>query len=404
MDIVLNRRGLGVSGRVAAVVAAVAATMAVVLCPLGAPGLAGASDRGAQSALRAALEHLVSSLHGPPGAIAVVQHGNTPTSIAAGTVDVGAPERQPVADDHIRVASVAKAFSGAAALSLVARHTLALDDSIGKWLPELPGPWHSITLGELLHHTSGLPDFSACPSFHTAVAAAPQSPPPPQQLVGYAATPPCYDAAKPLNFEPGSEYRYSNSDNVVVGLMIEAASHEAYSTVLAQTVAQPLGLSDTTLPSSSVMPEPYLHGYVTSTGSPEDESQALAAGWSWASGGVVSTPADANRFVRGYVRGATTNPATRAKQFHFVDGSSEPPGPGTNAAGLAIFRYHTHCGTVYGHTGNTLGYTQFVAASADGRNSVSITVNSQITPRTSPVLFPQLRKIFELGVCAATHG
>jgi D-alanyl-D-alanine carboxypeptidase len=390
---VLNRRRLAVLSCVAA------------LCSLFVPGVAGASGSNTNSALRTALERLVSSPHGPPGAIAVVQHGDTPISIAAGTAVVGASKQQPLAGDHIRVASVAKAFSGAAALSLVAGHTLALDDTIGKWLPSLPEAWHVVTLSELLNHTSGIPDFSACPSFHAAVAAAPQTPPPPPQLLSYVTTPPCYNPAKPLEFKPGTEYRYSNSDNVIIALMIEAASHESYSTVLSRRVAQPLGLSETSLPSSARMPEPYLHGYVTSApAGPEDVSQELAAGWAWASGGVVSTPADANRFVRGYAKGATTDAATRAKQFHFVKGSSEPPGPGTNAAGLAIFRYRTVCGTVYGHTGNTLGYTQFIAASANGRNSVSVTVNSQITPKTSPVLFSQLREIFTLGVCAATHN
>ncbi len=172
-----------------------------------------------------------------------------------------------------------------------------------------------------------------------------------------------------------------------------------------KTVLQPLGLSGTTLPSSALLPAPYLHGYAPDPPQArEDVSEVLAAGWSWASGGVVSTPADTNRFVRAYVRGTLTNPATRAKEFQFVNESSEPPGPGTNAAGLAIFRYQTACGTVFGHTGNTLGYTQFIAASASGGNSVSITVSEQITPKTDQTLFTQLRRIFELGVCAATKG
>ena len=74
------------------------------------------------------------------------------------------------------------------------------------------------------------------------------------------------------------------------------------------------------------------------------------------------------------------------------------------AAGLAIFRYRTSCGTVFGHTGNTLGYTQFIAASANGANSVSVTVSEQITPKVNQSLFPQLRQVFELGVCAAVRG
>jgi D-alanyl-D-alanine carboxypeptidase len=366
------------------------------------PGNAEASASSEQTALRTALERLVSDPAGPPGAIAVVQHHATTTAIPAGAADFGNPGKAPSADDYIRVASVSKAFNGAVALALVAEHALALDDTIEKWLPGLPKAWGAVTLGELLNHTSGIPDFSLCPTFHEAVFASLLNPPPPEALLGYVERPPCDN---PLHFAPGTKYQYSNSDNVIVGLMIQAATKQDYGVVLSQTVSQPLGLSRTSLPSSASISSPYMHGYVPDASeAPLDVTEHLAAGWSWASGGVVSTPADANRFIRGYVKGSTTNAETRAKQFHFVEGKSEPPGPGTNAAGMAIFRYHTACGTVFGHTGNTLGYTQFIAASANGQNSVSITVGTQISPKTNANLFPQLLHIFELGVCAAMKG
>lgn len=368
----------------------------------GIPGNAEASPSSEQATLRAALDHLVSDSAGPPGAIAVVQHGATPTAISAGAADFANPSAAPSADDHIRVASVAKAFSGAVALALVARHTLALNDTIEKWLPDLPKTWGAVTLGELLNHTSGIPDFSDCPQFREAVFASLLDPPTPEALLAYVERPPCY---APPHFTPGTKYGYSNSDNVIVGLMIQAATKQDYSVVLSQTVSHPLGLSGTSLPTSATVPNPVMHGYVPDpTEAPLDVTEHLAAGWSWASGGVVSTPADANKFIRGYVRGATTNAEARAKQFRFVEGKSEPPGPGTNAAGMAIFRYQTDCGTVFGHTGNTLGYTQFIAASANGQDSVSITVSSQITPKTNATVFPKLLHIFELGVCAAMKG
>ena len=106
-------------------------------------------------------------------------------------------------------------------------------------------------------------------------------------------------------------------------------------------------------------------------------------------------------FALSPVSGRLTDRATRAAQFQFVPGESEPPGPGTNSAGLSVFRYDTRCGTVYGHTGNTAGYTQFIAASRDGRRSVTVSINSQIVPTTNPDRFEELAAIYELGVCAA---
>ena len=109
-------------------------------------------------------------------------------------------------------------------------------------------------------------------------------------------------------------------------------------------------------------------------------------------------------FVRGYASGKLTNAATKAQQFTFRRGSSSPPGPGTNSAGLAIFRYRTPCGTVYGHTGNTAGYTQFIAATSDGKRSTVVSINAQITPERNAKRFVDLRKIYGLAVCSALQS
>ena len=72
-----------------------------------------------------------------------------------------------------------------------------------------------------------------------------------------------------------------------------------------------------------------------------------------------------------------------------------------NSAGLSIFRYPTRCGTVYGHTGNFPGYTQFFAATLDGKRSVTVSVNLQLTPDLQPRVFNLLLRADTLGVCAA---
>jgi D-alanyl-D-alanine carboxypeptidase len=319
--------------------------------------------------------------------------GSGLTVLTAGVGDL-ATGQPPLSGDSMRVASVAKAFSGATALGLVSRGVLSLDDRIGTVLPGMPPAWEQVTLGELLAHTSGLPDFSQSPRFQQAVAASPQDPPPPQDLLGFLG-----DAA--LLFPPGTQYRYSNSDNIVVGLMVQAATGRGYADVLRSVVLGPAHLSATSLPVGAALPTPYLHGYDVSVKPPEDVSTLLAAGWSWASGGIVSTPRDLARFIGAYVRGDLVDRVTRSMQFDFRPGSSEPPGPGENSAGLALFRYDTRCGTVYGHTGNTPGYTQFAAATADGHRTVTVSVNAQITPRSAPTPFAALREVFELATCAA---
>jgi D-alanyl-D-alanine carboxypeptidase len=71
---------------------------------------------------------------------------------------------------------------------------------------------------------------------------------------------------------------------------------------------------------------------------------------------------------------------------------------------MGIFRYSTSCGTVYGHTGNTLGFTQFIAATKDGKRSTVVSINSQLTPERNPKRFAELRNVYLLATCAALKG
>jgi D-alanyl-D-alanine carboxypeptidase len=278
---------------------------------------------------------------------------------------------------------------------------LSLHHTIGKRLPKLPEAWSKVTLRQLLNHTSGIPDFSLDPEFQKALLASLKKAPPPEELLSFVED-------EDLLFDPGSEYKYSNSDNIVVALMVEAATGMSYEDQLRERVYSPLGLRKTTLPRGPNLRKPFIHGYDNdpSQQPPEDLSEVVAAGWAWASGGIVSTPADLNDFIRGYVGGKLFDRQTRAKQRRVVEGgSSEPPGPGKNSAGLGIFRYETRCGTVWGHTGNTPGYTQFMAASPNGSRSVTVSVNTQLTPTSDrPAVFEALRRAEGLAVCAALAG
>ncbi len=117
----------------------------------------------------------------------------------------------------MRIASVAKAFSGAVALHLVREGRLALDDTIAKVLPTLPSAWGQVTLEQLLHHTSGVPDYTKSAGFIKQAETNPRGYVSPQQVIGWVAN-------DPLVFKPDSKYEYSNTDNIVVGLMVEAVT------------------------------------------------------------------------------------------------------------------------------------------------------------------------------------
>src|SRR5262245_19611887 len=366
-----------------------------------APKTAARTLQDADTALDRALRSLVAMPGGPPGVIAVTQRGGQARVHAAGYGELET-KRRPLATDHMRIASVAKAFSGACALALVQKGLLSLDDTLAERLPSLPSAWGSVTVRQLLNHTSGVPDFIKKTAFKKTVSSSPTVAPPPEKLLDFI-------AKDRLVFPPGAKYEYSNSDNIIVGLIVQAVTKKPYADALRELVYTPLELAQTILPIGPELPAPFIHGYGREGSSaPEDISESFASGWAWASVGIISTPHDLNRFIRGYVGGKLFGTEVEKQQRAFIPGSgSEPPGPGVNAAGLALYRYKTRCGTMYGHSGNTFGFTQYAAASSDGSRSMTISINLQRTHENegqAGAVFKAFRKAALLAVCAALAG
>jgi D-alanyl-D-alanine carboxypeptidase len=355
------------------------------------PAAGTGTDTGTDK-VQQALDAFVARRGGAPGAIVVIQRGDEVEVLTAGVADL-ATEEAVNPDQHFRAASVAKAIRGAAVLALVDQGILSLDDTVAERVPKYAAEWGDVTLRQLLGHTSGVPDFIRNKPAQEAIQASPTVAPPPEELLDFVKD-------EPLNFEPGSEYEYSNSDNALVGLMAQQATSRSYDDILQTEVSDTLGLTNTSLPTTVDMPVPFARGYDVEDVPPVDVSEVLAPGWAWGSGGIVTTPADLNRFIRGYVGGELFGPRVQEEQRDVdTSGGSEPPGPGKNAAGLAIFRYRTKCGTVWGHTGNTVGYTQFAAASPGGQNSVTVSITRQIG-EPGPAL-KALRALELEAVCAA---
>jgi D-alanyl-D-alanine carboxypeptidase len=360
--------------------------------------LAGALPATAQdtrASLQAQLDALTAAEGGPLGAVVTLRRGSRTTVLTTGVADA-ATHRRPRGTDYMRIASVAKAFSGAVAFRLVANGRLRLGSTIGDILPGMPRAWHGVTVRTMLNHTSGLPDYTQSPGFAKQFQTDPGAHVSPAKIVGWV-------RRRPLEFKPGSRYAYSNTDNIVVGLLAQNVTGQPYATLLRRFVFRPLGLRKTSLPVRTDLPRPFLHGYVMEPGLPaEDVSTLLSPSGAWASGGIVSTPLELNRFMRGLLASRLFPRRLQPLQMRFVPGGqSSPPGPGANSAGLALFRYRTRCGTVYGHTGNFPGYVQFAAATRDGRRGVTTSLN---IPAPEGALLRQLRQMQETAVCLLLRG
>jgi D-alanyl-D-alanine carboxypeptidase len=351
-----------------------------------------AADRATAVDVRRGLDGLVATSDGPPGAVATLFRNGRLIVLSAGRADIrrrGVPR----ATQHMRIASVAKAFSGAVALRLVRDGRLGLDDTIGQRVTGLPSAWAGVTVRQMLNHTSGLPDYTQSDAFAKQARTDPRGFVSPTGIIDWV-------RGDPLVFAPGSRYAYSNTDNIVIGLIAQAVTGRPYPDLLADFVFGPARLRETSFPTRRTsLPVPFLHGYAVAAGEEDqDVTTFLSPSGAWASGAVVSTPADLNAFIRAYLGLRFFGAAQQREQMRFVPGGqSSPPGPGENAAGLAVFRYRTQCGTVYGHTGNFPGYVQFAAATADGRRAVTTSLN--IAAPTGDLL-ARLRAVQTTAVCA----
>jgi D-alanyl-D-alanine carboxypeptidase len=339
--------------------------------------------------LRHALEGLVHADGGPPGAILTLHRHRRTTVISVGRANVRHPGA-PRASQHMRLASVAKAYSAAVILHLVREKILGLDGTIAHWLPSLPAAWEPVTVREMLNHTGGLPDYTRSDGFKKQFEDDPQGFVSPQTIISWV-------QSDGLNFTPGTHYEYSNTDNIVLGLIAQAATGQPYATLLKEIVFGPAKLRQTSFPTAPALPEPFIHGYLVAPGQkPQDVSTLLNPSGAWASGAILSTPYELSTFIRDDLARKFFGTAEQRQQLRFVPGSSSPAGPGTNSAGLGIFRYHTGCGTVYGHTGNFPGYTQWAAATRNGSRSVTTSLN---IPAPSGALLHRLRATQALAVC-----
>ena len=198
--------------------------------------LVGAASAGAAT-LDQSLERIVDARGGPPGVSVLIQRGRQQEFRRAGVADVRTG-RAPTRGDHLRIASVSKGFSSVVALALAEERRLSLDDTIGARLPGVLPLADPVTLRQALQHTGGLPDYIRTKTFLAQFTSDPAAYMSPRQLVAFV-------RGDPLEFRPARRYHYSDTDNIVVGLMAEAVSGRSYERLLASEIFGPLRMRQT---------------------------------------------------------------------------------------------------------------------------------------------------------------
>ncbi len=290
---------------------------------------------------------------GALGAQVRITDGRERFTARSGVAEFGTTKPVPT-DGRFRAGSITKTFVSTVVLQLVGEGEVALDEPIGSYLPGLLPDGDKITVRNLLQHTSGLYNYtSALPLDPAGFETIRFKHWDPRDLVALA-------TAKPLDFPPGTQWKYSNTNYVVAGLLIEKITGRPYAKAVEQRILRPLGLHGTSLPGDRVdVPGPHAHGYYTVDGKVVDITR-LNPSAAYSAGEIVATTADLDRFIDALLDGRLLRPAELAELTKAL--------PFTGGYGLGIEANQLPCGvTVYGHSGGIPGYSSFMGSTRDTR-------------------------------------
>ncbi|MEU8435795.1 serine hydrolase domain-containing protein [Streptomyces sp. NPDC029216] len=249
----------------------------------------------------------------------------------------GAPMTAPL---HVRIGSETKTFTVTALLQQVDRGKAGLDDPIGKYVSGVPNG-DRITLRQLAGMRSGLFNYSLDEEFDKKLLTDPQQSFSPRQLLGYS-------FKHGVQFAPGTRFDYSNTNLVLLGLVVEKLTGRPLHEVITDDVLGPAGLHRTVFPTGAKLPDPYAHGYTDQTASGRTEdATGWNPTWAWAAGAMVSDLDDLRSWARTLATGTLLKPATQAERLKTTP--MDVPGAGY---GLGIFDVQGWIG----HNGSIPGY------------------------------------------------
>src|SRR4051794_624342 len=337
-----------------------------------APGAAGrppSIDAATATLLERATASELHRQHLPGVIVGVRRDGRAPWIAARGHANLQTlrPMRP---DDHVRIGSVTKAFVTTLVLRLAQEGRLRLDEPIANYVEGIPDGAR-ITLRQLANMTSGLADDFANPDFGLSYLTGETFTP--LQLVGLG-------ISQPSLFSPGTAWAYSNTNTVLLGLVIEKVTGQPLARALERRVFAPLGLRGTKLPSLPALPKPYASGYTYQTvnGRLGDATFNTPTA-TWAAGGIVSTVPDLLAAARMFGTGKPLlSAATQRQRTRWV---GFPPNSPLQRYGAGVFDFDGWIG----HNGGIPGYTTIAWYLPQQHLSLVVAVNSDIhVGRTRP--------------------
>ncbi len=318
-----------------------------------------------------------------PGAVVIVRTPDGDVEKAVGTREWGGSTPVTV-DDHIRIGSNTKTWTGTVILQLVEEGAIALDDPVSTYRPDVPNG-DAITIEQLLTMRSGLFNYTTTLELNTALDETPDRVWDPEELVRMG-------LAEPPYFAPDDDYTYSNTNTVLLGLIAEQIEGAPLAEIYRERLFEPLGLTETSFPDTAdaTMPEPYARGYMFSNNVdtmegaalPADDVAAIEAGallptdhtddnpsWAWSAGAGISTAPELATWVEALGGGGLLGDDMQQRRIESVRPAEGEGAYGWGMAGMGSF---------YGHIGELPGYNSFMGY--DPETDVTVVVWATLAP------------------------
>jgi D-alanyl-D-alanine carboxypeptidase len=304
-------------------------------------------------------------------------------------------------NDRMLAGSVGKTFAAATALQLVKEGKIGLDDKIEKylgkevWFPRLPNA-KDVTIRQLMSHTSGLVRYEFKDEFTKYLTEHPMKVWTPEERLAYL-----FDEKPP--FEAGKGWDYSDTNYIVLGMIIERVTGKGFYDESNRRLIKPLKLKDT-IPQEGPVMKGVVQGYA-GAGNPFGGKDAMIENGKfvinpqleWTGGGYASTSQDLARWAKMMYEGKAYDPSLLPQ---VLDGVAAPMLGKETKYGLGVIIRKTQAGTSYGHSGFFPGYLTDMMYFPDKKFAIAVQVNTSVPQDLGK---PLGRELVELAAIIAAH-
>lgn len=299
--------------------------------------------------------------------------------------------------DRMLAGSVGKTFALATAMQLVKEGKIGLDDKIEKyfgkepWFVRLPNA-RDITVRQLMNHTSGLVRYEFKETFTKDLTANPMKVWTPEERLAYL-------FGEKAAFEPGKGWDYSDTNYIVLGMIIEKVTGKRFFDEANRRVIRPLKLSDT-IPQEGPKMKGVVQGYAGPSNPFGGKDAMIENGkfvvnpqLEWTGGGYASTGEDLARWAKMMYEGKAFDASLLSQ---VLDGVAAPMLGRETKYGLGVIIRKTQAGTSYGHSGFFPGYVTDMMYFPEHKIAVAVQVNTSAPQTLGKPLGRVLVEMFEV--------